>query len=389
VYRGILSFDNGRPCRESTFAEKRKMTDKTTALSMKNICKSFGSVTAVRDMSLEIGDGEFVSLLGPSGCGKTTLLRIIAGFETPDRGEVLLDGKDIVGSPPNKRPMNMVFQRYALFPHMTVFENIAFSQFLKKRPKEEIDENVKRMLALVQLEGFETRKPDQLSGGQSQRIALARALINQPRVLLLDEPLGALDLKIRKQMQIELKKIQEKLKITFLYVTHDQEEALVMSDRIVLMKSGEAVQVDTPKRIYGNPNSRFAATFIGESNIFEAKVSQAGADDMVIDIDGVKIRTNKNTDAKPGDLVFAAIRLEKVKSVQPGRKARYDNQLAGIIEDIVFFGFIVKYYVRVTDSLVIIAEEEISEDDDAIEARGVGEKMTIGFMKKDVNIFFE
>ena len=366
------------------------MPEKTTALAIKGICKNFGTVCAVKDMNLDIGDGEFVSLLGPSGCGKTTLLRIIAGFETPDRGEVLLDGKNIVSMPPNKRPMNMVFQRYALFPHMNIYENIAFSQFLKKRPKEEIGGKVREMLALVQLDGFESRKPDQLSGGQCQRIALARALINQPRVLLLDEPLGALDLKIRKQMQIELKKIQDKLKITFLYVTHDQEEALVMSDRIVLMNSGEAVQVDTPQRIYNLPNSRFSATFIGESNVFEGTVADVQKDHFVVNVDGVRIVSNKNVDVKTGDTVFLAIRLEKVKRVPPGGGSRYENQVEGKIEDIVFFGFIVKYYVRVSPNMLIIAEENISDEADAASAgrRAAGDAAAVGFMRRDVNVFF-
>jgi spermidine/putrescine transport system ATP-binding protein len=237
--------------------------DQRSALALKCVRKTFGKVTAVDSVSLDARDGEFISLLGPSGCGKTTLLRIISGFEIPDSGEVLLDGVDIVNVPVHKRPMNMVFQRYALFPHMTIFENIAFSQFIKKRPREEIEGRVKEMLKLVQLEGYEDRKPSQLSGGQCQRVALVRALINQPRVLLLDEPLGALDLKIRRQMQIELKNIQEKLGITFIYVTHDQEEALVMSDRIVLMNHGKVIQDDEPARIYHHPKTRFAATFIG------------------------------------------------------------------------------------------------------------------------------
>jgi len=202
------------------------MLYQNTLLVIKDGSKSFGKVVAVRNFSLEVKDGEFVCLLGPSGCGKTTLLRIIAGFETLDSGDVLMNGKSIIRLQPYKKPMNMVFQNYALFPHMSVFENIAFSQFLKKKSKEEIGRKVKKMLQLVQLEGFETRRPNQLSGGQCQRVALARALINEPKILLLDEPLGSLDLKIRKQMQIELKNIQEKLRITFIYVTHDQEEAL-------------------------------------------------------------------------------------------------------------------------------------------------------------------
>lgn len=376
------------------------MAEKLAALKLKNISKYFGSVCAVKDMNLEVEDGEFVSLLGPSGCGKTTLLRIIAGFETPDSGEVLLDGKNILNVPPNKRPMNMVFQRYALFPHMNVYENIAFSQFLKKRPREEINQKVKKMLELVQLEGFESRKPDQLSGGQCQRIALARALINEPRVLLLDEPLGALDLKIRKQMQIELKNIQEKLKITFIYVTHDQEEALVMSDRIVLMRAGETIQIDTPKRIYNHPNSRFAATFIGESNVFEGTVSKVSDKHFVISVDGILITADKRLQLDEGTRVFVAIRLEKVKRVDRALGRKFDNQLTGVLDDVVFFGHTVKYYVKLSENFTVIAEEEILEEEtleEEITSKGtrgtgevgIGDSLTIGFMSRDVNVFLE
>ncbi len=367
------------------------MHEKRKALILKDICKTFGEVTAVKNFSLEVDDGEFISLLGPSGCGKTTLLRIIAGFETPDSGEVLLDEKNIIGLQPFKRPMNMVFQRYALFPHMTVYENIAFSQFLKKKPKEEIEDKVKKMLELVQLEGFEPRRPNQLSGGQCQRIALARALINEPEVLLLDEPLGALDLKIRKQMQIELKKIQEKLKITFIYVTHDQDEALVMSDRIVLMKLGEIIQVDTPKRIYSHPNSRFSATFIGESNVFDGEVKKVNTDHLIINVDGLSLRANKNNVVKAGDKVVLAIRLEKVGRVDKTKRKSFDNQFPGVIEDIVFFGSIVKYYVRVSENVILIAQENISEEENetAAEESSIGETVTLGFARKDVNVFME
>ena len=357
---------------------------------MQNICKTFGEVTAVNDFSLEVEDGEFISLLGPSGCGKTTLLRIIAGFETPDSGEVLLDDNNIINLQPFKRPMNMVFQRYALFPHMTVYENIAFSQFLKKRPKVIIEEKVKKMLELVQLVGFESRKPNQLSGGQCQRIALARALINEPRVLLLDEPLGALDLKIRKQMQIELKNIQEKLKITFIYVTHDQEEALVMSDRIVLMQAGKIRQADTPKRIYSHPNSRFSASFIGESNIFEGEVVKVGRDHLVVDVDGLQFITKHNVDVKAGDRIDLALRLEKVNLVDTSKGSSFDNQFPGAIDDIVFFGSIVKYYVRISENSILIAEERIGEENDEdTEGNNIGDTVTLGFAIKDVNVFFE
>jgi spermidine/putrescine transport system ATP-binding protein len=334
-----------------------------------------------------------VSLLGPSGCGKTTLLRIIAGFEFPDSGEVVLDGKNIIDIPPNKRPMNMVFQRYALFPHMSVFENIAFSQFLKKRPADETRARVKEMLKLVQLEGFEERRPHQLSGGQCQRVALARALINEPRVLLLDEPLGALDLKIRKQMQIELKNIQEKLSISFIYVTHDQEEALVMSDRVVLMNRGAMIQAGTPKEIYSRPNSRFSATFIGESNIFEGEVADAGGAAMKVRVGGLIFIADRSIEAAPGTKVFLAVRLEKIRRVKKIRgegasRKPLENRITGRVSDIVFYGSTIKFYVKISADLTMILEEKLTEEGEK-EAVAVNDEVILGFASRDVNLFLE
>jgi spermidine/putrescine transport system ATP-binding protein len=362
-----------------------------SVLGLKGINKTFGQVIAVKDFSLDIEDGEFISLLGPSGCGKTTLLRIVAGFEIPDSGEVLINGTNILDRPPNKRPMNMVFQRYALFPHMTVYENIAFSQFLKKRPKDEIEGKVSKMLDLVQLEGFESRKPEQLSGGQCQRIALARALINEPKVLLLDEPLGALDLKIRKQMQIELKNIQEKLGITFIYVTHDQEEALVMSDRVVLMRSGKIVQTETPKRIYSHPNSKFSASFIGESNIYEGVVDGVEKDHLSIDVEGMQFKVDSSVDVKKGDKVFLAIRLEKVQRIRKEESRTFDNMVEGQCEDIVFFGNLVKYYVKLSDKIEMLLEETVKEEDEVSDStqNNIGDTVALGFKRTDVNVFLE
>ena len=238
-------------------------------IELKNIVKTYDNgFTAVDGFNLEVKRGEFVTFLGPSGCGKTTTLRMIAGFEIPTSGEILLNGQDISKLPPNKRPINTVFQRYALFPHLNIFDNIAFGLKLKKLPKAEIVKKVKKVLEMVDLEGFEDRKVATLSGGQQQRIAIARALVNEPEILLLDEPLGALDLKMRKEMQIELKGMHDRLGITFIYVTHDQEEALTMSDKIVVMSEGEIQQIGTPEDIYNEPKNAFVADFIGESNIF-------------------------------------------------------------------------------------------------------------------------
>ena len=362
------------------------------SIEIKNIHKNFGNVVAVKDFSLNIKDGEFISLLGPSGCGKTTLLRILAGFEFADSGDVFMNGKNISNLPPYRRPLNMVFQRYALFPHMTVFENIAFSQFLKKKPSKEIEAKVNEMLRLVQLEGYGGRKPNQLSGGQAQRVALARSVINEPQVLLLDEPLGALDLKIRKAMQIELKNIQAKLGITFIYVTHDQEEALVMSDRIVLMNAGMIIQVDGSKNIYFHPNSTFSATFIGESNIFPGKVDSLLSDHNLVQIDGFKVKARLNSEATIGGGVFLAIRPEKVKRIKSTDTAKaYDNKLIGEITEVIFFGSIVKYIVQISAGLKIFAQEVISDDQDLnnISESNIGDKITLGFSKEDLNILLK
>ena len=243
-------------------------------IELKHLRKSFDGVTdVISGVDLQIKKGEFVTLLGPSGCGKTTLLRMIAGFETPTEGEILLHGENIAKLPPNERPINTVFQKYALFPHMNVYENIAFGLTLKKMSKPAIEEKVRRALEIVDLEGFEKRKVQTLSGGQQQRIAIARAIVNEPEILLLDEPLGALDYKMRREMQLELKHMHEELGITFIFVTHDQEEALTMSDRIVVLSQGDIQQVGRPEDIYRIPSNAFVADFIGESNIFHGKMS--------------------------------------------------------------------------------------------------------------------
>ena len=243
------------------------MIEQEHLIDLQHISKDYDGVTVLDDINLYIRKKEFVTLLGPSGCGKTTTLRIIAGFETPSSGKLLFEGKDILDIPPYKRRVNTVFQKYALFPHLNVFDNIAFGLKLKKMPKDEIKRRVQSMLELVNLTGYEKRHVDALSGGQQQRIAIARSLVNEPEVLLLDEPLGALDLKLRKEMQLELKSMQQRLGITFLYVTHDQEEALTMSDTIVVMQGGRILQIGTPKGIYDEPKNAFVANFIGESNI--------------------------------------------------------------------------------------------------------------------------
>lgn len=290
------------------------------SLEIKEIKKSFTEEEAVLDnISLKISKGEFITLLGSSGCGKTTTLRIIAGLEQPDAGSVWLDGREVTGLEPNQRNVNTVFQNYALFPHMNVAENIGYGLKLKKVPKSEIRKKVSQMLELVQLEGYEKRKPSELSGGQKQRVAIARALVNNPEVLLLDEPLGALDLKMRKEMQIELKGMHDRLGITFIYVTHDQEEALTMSDKIVVMSEGEIQQIGTPEDIYNEPKNAFVADFIGESNIFNGimtgklKVRFCGAE--FVCLDDVEIGTKVDAVVRPEDVIITTPEQGVIKGV--------------------------------------------------------------------------
>lgn len=297
-------------------------------IELKNLSKTYkGGITAVSDFNLEIKRGEFVTLLGPSGCGKTTTLRMIAGFELPTGGEILLNGEDITKYPPHKRPINTVFQRYALFPHMNVYENIAFGLVQKKVPKDQIEKKVKKVLDLVDLEGFERRKISTLSGGQQQRIAIARALVNEPEILLLDEPLGALDLKMRKEMQLELKAMHKELGITFIYVTHDQEEALTMSDKIVVISEGKIQQIGTPEDIYNEPKNAFVADFIGESNIFNGvmtghlKVRFCGAEFDCVD------------DIPEGTHITAVVRPEDVIMTAPE-----EGTIRGRVDSVIFKG---------------------------------------------------
>lgn len=281
-------------------------------LDIVNVVKKFDDQDAVNNISLHIEKGEFLTLLGPSGCGKTTTLRMIAGFENPTSGTILLEGQHVENKQPNERNVNTVFQNYALFPHMNVYDNIAYSLKIKKVNKLEIRKRVNDMLDLVQLVGYEKRLPEQLSGGQRQRVAIARAVINNPKVLLLDEPLGALDLKLRKQMQVELKRLQKKLGITFVYVTHDQEEALNMSDRIAVMNNGVIEQIGTPKEIYKEPKTKFVASFIGESNIFDALVLKIDDDKAIIKFLDVSF-TALNKNINEGDKICISIRPEDVK----------------------------------------------------------------------------
>ncbi|MFC6490334.1 ABC transporter ATP-binding protein [Nitratireductor sp. GCM10026969] len=287
--------------------------EKDVIVHLDKITKRFGKTVAVDRLDMQIMAGEFVTFLGPSGCGKSTTLRMLGGFETPDEGRIVLDGTDVTRLPPNRRDVNMVFQDYALFPHMTVGQNVAFGLELKGKGRSEIDRRTGELLEFLQLGGFEERTPDQLSGGQRQRVALARALAPDPKLLLLDEPLGALDAKLRAQVQVELKDIQKRTGKTFFFVTHDQDEALTMSDRIVVMNAGRVEQAGTPEDLYFRPVSRFVAEFIGETNLLEGRVRGSDADAIVIDWNGVELRGSAHGHRpEPGENVMAALRLENV-----------------------------------------------------------------------------
>lgn len=285
----------------------------TSAVEIKNVTKKFGDFIAVNNVSLEIQRGEFFALLGPSGCGKTTLLRMIAGFEEPNEGSILIQGENVTGVPPHQRPVNMVFQHYALFPHLTIENNISFGLKYRSVPKEDYSKKVQAALELVQLQGYEKRFPSQLSGGQRQRVALARALILEPKVLLLDEPLSALDQKLRKEMQSELKRLQRQLGISFIFVTHDQEEALTMSDRIAVMNRGRLEQLDTGHSVFENPKTDFVADFMGIPNRFSATVESADSNSLrAKSKDGFVFKLNQNSKLKQGEQIRLAVRPEKI-----------------------------------------------------------------------------
>jgi spermidine/putrescine transport system ATP-binding protein len=321
----------------------------TSFLEFRGVSKSFGAVRAVDDVSLGVRKGEFFSLLGPSGCGKTTMLRLAGGFEEPDAGRVFLDGRDITALPPEKRKVNTIFQSYALFPHMTVRANIGFGLAIAKRPKAEVRAAVDRMLDLIRMTGEAAKKPDQLSGGQRQRVAVARALVNKPDVLLLDEPLAALDLKLRQKMLIELDLIHDEVGITFLYVTHDQAEAMSLSDRIAVMDGGRIEQVGTPAEIYEAPRTSFVAAFIGDTNFLEGRVEACPDPEYcrlaITGLPGIDCFNDKGL--QPGQPIYLSIRPEKVhiSRERPEEKPRR-NALPAVVEDVIYLGSTTKYWVR-------------------------------------------
>ncbi|MEC9246009.1 ABC transporter ATP-binding protein [Nitratireductor rhodophyticola] len=324
-------------------------------ISFENVTKTFGDFTAVDDLSLNIYEREFFALLGASGCGKTTLLRMLAGFEQPTSGRILLDGQDLSGIPPHRRPVNMMFQSYALFPHMTVEKNIAFGLKQDRMPADEIADRVAAMLKLVKLEPFAKRKPHQLSGGQRQRVALARSLAKRPKLLLLDEPLGALDKKLREETQFELVDLQYDLGLTFMVVTHDQEEAMTMADRIAVMDRGNVIQVATPAEIYEAPNSRFVADFVGSINMFEGTVTAADSEmARIAGASGFELSVLNGAGAQKGANVWFAVRPEKV-DISRNRPESAVNAVEGEVWDIAYLGDMTIHHVKLDDGRIVKA----------------------------------
>ncbi|MCC5015487.1 MULTISPECIES: spermidine/putrescine ABC transporter ATP-binding protein PotA [unclassified Legionella] len=339
----------------------------TPLIEIKQIDKVYGGATILNNISLSVYNGEFLTLLGPSGCGKTTLLRLISGFEQPTAGAIYINGQCVNLLPPQKRDVHTVFQSYALFPHLSVYENVAFALRCKRVKESEIAQRVTETLRLVQLEAFGERNIKQLSGGQQQRVAIARAVINRPQVLLLDEPLSSLDYRLRKDMQYELKQLQKALKMTFIFVTHDQEEALSMSDRIVIFNHGHIEQIGTPREVYETPSNLHVAMFIGEANIFDITVDALDEQDLLTKIESVTLRCKNTARFKPGDKAHLIIRPEDIRVWSLNEVEDTQEMLPGKIVDIVYKGSTVDLKVELPSGKIINASEFFDEDDDKLE----------------------
>ena len=333
-------------------------------IEIKHLFKSYDDTPILNDVSLSIYPGEFLTLLGPSGCGKTTLLRLISGFEEPSSGEIYIHGQCITKLPPQKRDVHTVFQSYALFPHLNVFENVAFALRCKKVPEDEIKQRVTEALAQVQLTSFATRNPKQLSGGQQQRVAIARAIINRPKVLLLDEPLSSLDYRLRKTMQSELKQLQKTLDMTFVFVTHDQEEALSMSDRITVFNHGHIEQIGTPREVYEEPNNLYVAKFIGEANIFDVEVETLEKNNLFFTIESNRLCCENTGHHQQGARLHVMLRPEDIRVWQKHDLTSTDDMISGIILDIIYKGSTVELKVQLPSGKIIHAVEFFDEDDD-------------------------
>lgn len=349
-------------------------------VELRSVYKSIHGNDILHNINLEIREGEFLTLLGPSGCGKTTLLRLISGFADPTQGSIFIDGKDMSGLPPHQRHVHTVFQSYALFPHMTVYDNVCFGLRCQKVPEEDIEPRVMEALKMVKLEKYAQRKPDRLSGGQQQRVAIARAVVNRPRVLLLDEPLSSLDYRLRKTMQIELKQLQRKLGITFIFVTHDQEEALSMSDRVVVMAEGYIEQIGTPRQVYEDPQSLSVATFIGEVNIFEGTILETNGNKKVtVQVLGKPRTAVSSLSFAKQDAVHVIIRPEDVRVWGQNEVDDTTDMIAGTVEEVIYKGTTVDLMVRLTmNNQLIAATEFFNEDDDRLEYK-MGEPVWVSW----------
>lgn len=348
-------------------------------VELRGVYKSIHDHDILHDINLEVREGEFLTLLGPSGCGKTTLLRLISGFEEPTQGAIFIDNKDVSGLPPHQRHVHTVFQSYALFPHMSVFENVAFGLRCQKVASAEIKTRVTNVLKMVKLERYADRKPNQLSGGQQQRVAIARAAVNRPRVLLLDEPLSSLDYRLRKAMQIELKQLQRTMGITFIFVTHDQEEALSMSDRVVVMQEGYIEQIGTPREVYEEPSNLNVATFIGEVNVFEADVLNINGNKQVTINLLQKPRIAKTSRTlRLGEKVHVIIRPEDVRVWNQHEVSDTTDMFAGTVEEVIYKGTTVDLVVRLANHQIISATEFFDEDDDRLEYK-IGEQVWVNW----------
>lgn len=338
-----------------------------TLIQIRDLSKSYANVSILQNISLDVHNGEFLTLLGPSGCGKTTLLRLISGFEQPTSGEIFINGKCVNNLSPQQRDVHTVFQSYALFPHLSVYENVAFALRCKRVHQEEIDTRVKDALRLVQLDSFAQRNIKQLSGGQQQRVAIARAIINRPQVLLLDEPLSSLDYRLRKEMQSELKQLQKTLNMTFIFVTHDQEEALSMSDRIVVFNHGHIEQIGTPRAVYETPASLYVASFIGETNIFTVEVQSANEQELNVIMENETIVCKNTAQFKAGDKLHLLIRPEDIRVWSLAEAVDHQGMLPGKIVEIVYKGSTVDLKVALPSGKVLNASEFFDEDDDKLE----------------------
>jgi spermidine/putrescine transport system ATP-binding protein len=373
----MCKLQEGKELEERSTTERpQEATDagRSVAVELSEVTKRFGEFTAVDKLTLEIREGEFFSLLGPSGCGKTTTLRMIAGFEEPTEGTISVAGEPMRRVPPYKRPVNTVFQSYAIFPHLNVFDNVAFGLRRAGVKGDELRQRVTEACAMVQLEGFEKRKPNMLSGGQQQRVALARALVNRPKVLLLDEPLGALDLKLRKEMQLELKNLQHEVGITFVYVTHDQEEALTMSDRIAVMNEGKVQQVADPATLYELPHNRFVANFIGQTNVFSGTVESVNGERVTLRTRaGARIEavTREKNTLEVGAEAQATVRPEKVRFGSAG-----DNVSNAEIRQIVYLGVSTQYIAELPDGATLVLYQQNTQDS---AGAGVGEEVLVAW----------